>query len=94
MQQQGQEPVVFLAPHDARTARAAGVAFARTLAGAPSAWFMLALDEQEELIRSGIQRAGYPERKAHLAADAFDAGARSEWQRIAGAARAEVCGTA
>ena len=58
--QHGDEPMVFLAPDDARTARAAGIAFARALAGAPSGWFMLALDEQELIIREAIQRSGYP----------------------------------
>src|SRR5689334_25157146 len=88
------EPMVFLAPDDARTARAAGVEFARSLAGAPSAWFALALGEQELIIREGIERAGYPAREAEQAASAFDSGAKAEWQRIAGTALAEVCGTA
>src|SRR3954454_2726861 len=78
--QPSDEPMVRLAPSDARTARAAGVEFARNLAGSPSAWFALALDEQEELIRSAVQRAGYPSRTACLAAGAFHAGAHSEWQ--------------
>jgi hypothetical protein len=54
--------MVHLAPDDVRTAQTAGVEFARSLAGAPSAWFMLALGEQEDLIRSAIRQAGYPDR--------------------------------
>src|SRR5689334_24125395 len=86
------EPMVFLAPDDARTARAAGVEFARSLAGAPSAWFMLALGEQELILREVIEQSGYPAPKAEQAASAFDSGARAEWQRTVGAAGAEVCG--
>ena len=91
--QHGDEPMVFLAPDDARTARAAGIAFARALAGAPSGWFMLALDEQELIIREAIQRSGYPARNAEQAASAFDSGARAEWRRIAGSI-ATVAGNA
>jgi hypothetical protein len=58
----GGDPMVHLAPDDVRTAQTAGVEFARSLAGAPSAWFMLALGEQEDLIRSAIRQAGYPDR--------------------------------
>ena len=78
MIRQHDEPMVWLAPDDARTAEAAGVTFARNLAGAPPEWFMLALGEQEAIIRDGIRRAGYPNRQARLAADAFDTGARGE----------------
>ena len=86
--------MVHLAPDDVRTAQTAGVEFARSLAGAPSAWFMLALGEQEDLIRSAIRRAGYPDRNARLAANAFDVGARVEWQRIASTVRPETWGMA
>lgn len=86
--------MVHLAPDDVRTAQTAGVEFARSLAGAPSAWFMLALREQEDLIRSAIRQAGYPDRNARLAANAFDVGARVEWQRIASTVRPETWGMA
>ena len=62
--------------------------------GPPSAWFMLALGEQEDLIRSAIRQAGYPDRNARLAANAFDVGARVEWQRIASTVRPETWGMA
>lgn len=86
--------MVHLAPDDVRTAQTAGVEFARSLAGVPSAWFMLAFREQEDLIRSAIRQAGYPDRNARLAANAFDVGARVEWQRIASTVRPETWGMA
>jgi hypothetical protein len=92
--EQHDEPLVRLDPQDARTAQVAGVEFARTLAGAPSAWFALALDEQQTIIRTGIQRAGYSARNAQLAASAFDAGARVEWRRITSTVRPETWGMA
>ena len=54
---------------------------------------MLALGEQEVIIREGIERAGFPARKAEQAASAFDSGARAEWQRIIGS-MAAACGNA
>ena len=57
-------PTVFLTPGDARTARAAGVAFARSIAGAPSAWLTLALGEQSLIIREAIERCGCPAQTA------------------------------
>lgn len=88
------DPMVRLDPQDARTAHVAGVDFARTLAGAPPEWFLLALGEQEAIIRNGVRRAGYPDRNARLAAEAFEAGARFEWHRITSAVRAETWGPA
>ena len=49
------KPMVWLAPDDARTAQTAGIEFARTLAGAPSDWFALALEDQEAIIRDAIR---------------------------------------
>lgn len=50
------ELLIRLDPNNARTAQTAGVEFARNLAGAPSEWFMVALGEQEAIIRAGIRR--------------------------------------
>src|ERR1700750_2465899 len=75
MQQLGQEPMVFFAPEDAHTARAAGVEFARPLAGAPPAWFMLALGEQGLIIREAVERYGCSAQTAEEAASAFYGGA-------------------
>ena len=48
---------------------------------------MVALGEQEAIIRAGIRRVGLAQPGTHdSAADAFDTGARGEWQRIARAA--------
>lgn len=74
---------VLLTPDDADSAQMAGVQFARTLAGAPSAAFMLALGEQEQLVRAVLTEAGFSKQTASTAADAFEVGARLEWQRIA-----------
>jgi hypothetical protein len=76
------KPMVWLVPADPQTASVAGQEFARALSGAESVLFLLALGEQTELIRTGIRRAGYPRRQAHLAASAFEAAASKEWQRI------------
>ena len=75
-------PRVYLDPADAATARTAGTDFARALAGAPGDWFMLALGEQEEIIRTAIRRSGYGSRRARLAAIEFSAAAVLEWERI------------
>jgi hypothetical protein len=82
-------PMVYLAPEDAKTATAAGIDFARNLAGAPSALFMLALGEQEEIIRLAIRRAGFSKRQARIAAEAFECGAKFEYTRIANAAHTQ-----
>ncbi len=73
---------VMLQPEDDDTAFAAGVQFARALAGAGSAAFMLALGEQEVLVRDAIVQAADPAAQARLACEAFVAGARTEWRRI------------
>lgn len=88
------DPMVILSPEDDDTALAAGVQFARSLAGADPAGFMLALGEQEALIRSPIVKAGFSIEKAHLAGEAFEAGARAEWQRITSPERSAMWGTA
>lgn len=74
---------VRLVPEDVETARAAGVQYARALAGAPTATFMLALGEQEQLLRTAVEEAGLGELIARSAAAAFEVGARLEWERIA-----------
>lgn len=93
-EQHDSDPMVLLAPDDARTVRAAGVGFARTLAGAPSAAFLMAVDEQGELIRAAIRRAGYPKRQARRTATEFQGAAMGEWQRIASTAQPETWGSA
>jgi hypothetical protein len=93
-EQRDTEPMVWLAPGDTGTARVAGRDFARTLAGAPSELFALALAEQSFIVQTSIRRFGLSKRQARLAADAFDAAARSEWHRIASKARHETFGTA
>ena len=83
---------VRLTPDNVDGMQAAGVRFARALAGAPIMAFMLALGEQEQLVRSAPARAEFSERTAGTAADAFEVGARLEWERIAPAAGQGVVG--
>ena len=77
---------VRLAPNEVESAQLAGVRFARALAGAPTAAFMLALSEQEQLVRAALQDTGFAGRMAGIAAEAFEAGAMLERRRIAPAA--------
>ena len=86
--------MVCLAVDDARTAQDAGTKFARDLAGAVSVDFMLALGEQDSLIRRAIMDAGFSDKQAHLAAEHFEAAAREEWARLASAMASDVSGTA
>ena len=79
---------------DADQAFVAGGQFARALAGAEPAAFMVALGEQVALVQSAITTVGFSPTKARLAAEAFEAGARVEWKRIASPERPAVCGTA
>ncbi len=85
---------VRLTPDDVDSAQVAGTRFARALAGAPTVAFMLALGEQEQLVRAALVEAGFGERVAGTAADAFEVGARLEWERIAPAAVQGVVGLA
>ncbi len=75
-------------------ALAAGVQFARSLAGAEGGAFMVALAEQVVLVQSAIAAVGFSPTEARLAAEAFEAGAREEWRRIGSAARPTVWGSA
>lgn len=86
--------MVRLAVDDARTAQDAGAKFARDLAGAHGADFLLALTEQAGLIRRAILDAGFSAEQAQLAAGHFEMAAREEWTRLAGAATAGAWGTA
>lgn len=86
--------MVMLAPEDADTAFVAGVQFARALVGAETVAFIMALDEQEAMIRNAILEAGFSREKAYLAGQAFEAGARNEWRRIASPERPVTWGTA
>ena len=92
--QRDTEPMVWLVPGDTGTARVAGRDFARTLAGAPSELFALALAEQSHIVQSSIRRFGLSQRQARLAADAFNAAARVEWNRISRAVQPDIHGTA
>ncbi|MGI4793640.1 MAG: hypothetical protein ACRYG8_06040 [Janthinobacterium lividum] len=86
--------MVMFAPEDAGTAFVAGVQLARALAGAVPAAFLMALGEQQALIRSAVLKAGYSDGKARAAGEAFEAGAREEWRRIDSPERPVVWGTA
>jgi hypothetical protein len=77
--------LVHLTVDDAWTAEAAGVKFARILAGARPEELALALAEQAHLIERAIRDAGHGAEQARLAAEHFAAAARNEGQRIAGA---------
>lgn len=90
----GDAMMVRLAADDAKTSQEAGASFARDLAGAASADFMLALGEQSNLVRRAILDAGFNAEQAQLAAGHFEVAAREEWARIAGAATADAWGTA
>lgn len=80
---------VRLLPDDVESAQVAGVRFAKSLAGAPSPAFMMALGEQEALVRRAVLQAGFGARNARLTARAFEEGAKLEWRRIAPAVQAE-----
>ena len=62
---------VRLVPEDIDTAQMAGVRFARALAGASTAMFMLALGEQGDLVRTAVEKAGFSEMTARGTAAAF-----------------------
>ena len=85
---------VQIHPDDADQAFVASVQFARALAGAENAAFMLALGEQVALVQCAIASVGFSPTKARLAAEAFETGACEEWRRIGGAERAAMWGTA
>jgi hypothetical protein len=89
-----EDMVVRLAVDDATTAREAGAKFARALAGAVWTDFALALAEQGHLIRCAILGAGFADGQARLAAERFEAAARAEWRRLAGAGMSGAGGRA
>jgi hypothetical protein len=70
-----EDMVVRLAVDDARTAQEAGAKFARALAGALWPDFVLAVAEQEYLIRRAIAEAGFADGQARLAAERFEVAA-------------------
>jgi myosin-crossreactive antigen len=88
-----EDMMVHLTVDDARTAQAAGIKFARTLAGAYSQDFALALAEQAELIERAITDAGHATDQAGLAAGHFEMAAWDEWQRIADAGSSDEVGS-
>ena len=85
---------LLIHPDDEDQALVAGVQFARSLAGAEGGAFMVALGEQVALVQSAIATVEFSPTKARLAAEAFEAGAREEWRRIASPERPAVWGTA
>ncbi len=85
---------VYLTPDDAESTQVAGVQFARALAGVPSAAFMIALGEQEQIVRLVIAEAGFNGDVARMAADSFEVGAKLEWRRITSAVHMGAHGTA
>lgn len=86
--------LVRLAVDDARTAQDAGAGFARALAGAYPVDFMVALAEQEDLVRRAILEAGFTAEQARLAAEHFEVAALAEWKRVALTATTDAWGTA
>ncbi|MGI4799353.1 MAG: hypothetical protein ACRYG8_36025 [Janthinobacterium lividum] len=88
------DPMVVLAPDDADSAFAAGVQFARALAGAENAAFVMAVGEQGALIRNAVRDAGYPHTEADQARTTFEAGARTEWRRISSSGQSVMWGDA
>ena len=85
---------VYLTPDDVESAQVAGVQFARALAGAPAAAFMIALCEQEQIVRLVISEAGFSGDVARMAADSFEVGAKLEWRRITSAVHMGAHGNA
>ena len=63
-------------------------------AGLEPAAFLLHLGEAAAILRASLLEADIPLEAAHLAVEAFGAGAREEWLRIGGLALAVRWGTA
>ena len=87
-------PTMRLAVDDAATAQAAGVRFARDLAGAHGGDFLLAVGEQRDLIHRAILDAGFSAEQAHGATEHFEVAALVEWTRLTKAMTGDVSGTA
>ena len=85
---------VWLTPDDVETAQVAGVRFARALAGAPDTAFMVALGEQQDLVRVTVLEAGVSAKSAARTARAFETGAKLEWDRMAPLLQQEAMGHA
>ncbi len=85
---------VYLTPDDLESAQVAGVQFARALAGAPAAAFVIALGEQEQIVRLVVVEAGYSGDVARMAANSFEVGAKLEWRRITSASHMGAHGNA
>lgn len=85
---------VWLTLDDMETAQMAGVRFARALAGAPDTAFMVALGEQQDLVRVAVLEAGVSAKNAARAARAFKTGAKLEWGRMAPKLQQEAMGHA
>ncbi len=85
---------VWLTVDDVETARVAGVRFARALADAPDTVFMIALDEQQDLVRVALLEASASAKSAVLTARAFETGARLEWDRMVPLLQQDAMGNA
>ena len=83
-----------LAPDDDDIALTGGVRVARMCAGLGPAAFLMHLGDATAVLRAGLHEAGISDEAAHLAVEAFEAGAREEWLRIGGVAPAVTWGTA
>lgn len=85
---------VWLTLDDVETAQVAGVRFARAMAGALNTAFVVALGEQQDLVRAAVLEAGVSARSAVLTARAFGTGAKLEWDRMAPFLHQETMGHA
>ncbi len=94
MIQPGDDLQIRLTPDDVESVQVAGVQFARALAGAPAVAFMLALGEQEQIVRCVIMEAGFGGDVARRAAESFQVGAKLEWQRLSSSLQAGTHGHA
>ena len=83
-----------LTSEDDDVALTGGVRVARMCAGLGPAAFLMHLGEAVAVLRASLREAGISHEVAHLAVEAFEAGAREEWLRIGGPAPAVTWGTA
>ncbi len=83
-----------LEPEDDDVALTGGVRVARMCAGLEPAVFLMHLGDAAAILRASLVEAGSSHEAAHLAVEAFEAGAREEWLRIGGSTPAMKWGTA
>ena len=85
---------VRLALGDAASARSAGVDYARVLSGAPTGAFIMAVEEQADLIVCWAIHAGCAASLALTSARQFREAAEAEWLRFSAAGAAGYGGRA